>query len=207
MWAALGPEWQAAFDEAWASWSSGCFGIGAVAVRDGAVVARGRNRILETKAEPGVLADTMLAHAEMNVLAALSWGQTDVTLLTTLEPCLMCASTILQAGVREVHFAGPDPMFGGVPEALAALPYAARREPVVRNGPMEGPLAAFGALLPLTFVAFWSFTDVLEVNAAALPAVVELARDVAASGRLTQVVDGTGTTLDALRAVWDDLPA
>ena len=106
-----------------------------------------------------------------------------------------------------MHFAGPDPMFGGVPEALAALPYAARREPVVRNGPMEGPLAAFGALLPLTFVAFWSFTDVLEVNAAALPAVVELARDVAASGRLTQVVDGTGTTLDALRAVWDDLPA
>ena len=60
VWRVLDEPWRVAFDEAWASWGAGCFGIGAVAVRNGQIVARGRNRILEQKKGPGVLADQPL---------------------------------------------------------------------------------------------------------------------------------------------------
>jgi tRNA(adenine34) deaminase len=205
-WNGLDDAWRAAFDEAWESWRSGCFGIGAVATRDDAIVARGRNRILEPKAIPGTLADTTIAHAEMNVLASLSWGQSDIVLTTTLEPCLMCASTIVQAGVREVRFAGTDPLFHDVTAAIDQLAFAKRHDPVERQGPIDGGLGRFGALLPLTFQAFW-FPDspVLDANAESDPDLVEFARELTASGALVAIKDDGGSTLDVLETLWSRL--
>src|SRR3954452_11861601 len=89
----LDEPWRIAIAEAWTSWSDGSAGVGAVVSRasTGEIVAVGRNRILEPRTVPGVLASTVLAHAEMNALAVLPLGPTaDFVLTTTFEPCLMC---------------------------------------------------------------------------------------------------------------------
>lgn len=205
-WQSLSDPWRAAFDEAWTSWSNGCFGIGAVAVRDGEIVARGRNRVLEPKSEPGVIADSFTAHAEMNVLAALSWGQTEVELYTTLEPCLMCASSILMARVPVVHFAGEDPLFSGLTEVLESHPFAADRSPA-RHGPLEGSIRRFAQLLPLTFVAFWAGPEGMSIEAtrAVDPALADLAVALAGNGSLTEVKEAGGSTVDALDHLWAEI--
>jgi tRNA(adenine34) deaminase len=207
VWNGLPEPWRAAFDEAWASWCRGCFGIGAVAVDDdGAIVARGRNRVLEERREPGVIADSFTAHAEMNVLAGLPWGRTDVELYTTLEPCLMCASAIVMARVPVVHFAGDDPLFAGLTEVLDAHPFASERLPA-RNGPMADGLGRFARLLPLSFVAFWTGAEGPAVAATRSvdPDLAALALRMAEDTRLTEVRDACGTTLEALEQLWPDI--
>ena len=68
----VGP-WRAAFDEAWASWCAGNFGIGAVLFDPEAdeIVTRGRNRVEEQPGAPGQIAGNFMAHAEMNAFAVL----------------------------------------------------------------------------------------------------------------------------------------
>lgn len=67
----VGDAWNIAFELAWESWCAGSLGIGAVLVdADGRVADRARNRVLEQPGS-GLVAGTLLAHAEMDVLAAL----------------------------------------------------------------------------------------------------------------------------------------
>jgi tRNA(Arg) A34 adenosine deaminase TadA len=132
-WLALDPPWRAAFEEAWASWRAGCFGIGCVITDGGGqVVARGRNRVLERADQPGVLGGALIAHAEMNALAVLSLdlrtGE-NLRLYTTMEPCLMCASKLVMVRLGVVHYAAADAMFDGVEEMLRGHPYCAGRLP------------------------------------------------------------------------------
>ena len=65
--------------------------VGCVIVRDGEVIARGRNRREEKQATH--------SHAEMEAIAQAndvlgSWRLEDCTLYVTLEPCPMCAGAI-----------------------------------------------------------------------------------------------------------------
>lgn len=200
------PSWVAAFEEAWASWKAGCFGIGAVVVGpDGDIVARGRNRVLEARTEPGVLAGTMLAHAEMNALGQLEWGSmAGRRLLTTLEPCLLCASATIFLSVPEVHFAGADPWFEGVHDGLGAIAYCEPRMPV-RVGPLDGPVRAFAELLPLTFLAV-NARRVWPRYEEATPALTALADELVDEGTLAAVRDAGGSVSDAFDAVADRLP-
>jgi tRNA(adenine34) deaminase len=74
----------------------GDMGVGALIVRDGEIVGRGRNRI-RTRRDP-------LAHAETDAIAdacrALGTDTLkDCTLYTTMEPCPMCAGALLNAKV------------------------------------------------------------------------------------------------------------
>jgi tRNA(adenine34) deaminase len=76
--------------------SEGDMGVGALIVRDGEIVGRGRNRI-RTKRDP-------LAHAETDAIAdacrALGLDTLkDCTLYTTMEPCPMCAGALLNAKI------------------------------------------------------------------------------------------------------------
>ena len=63
----------AALEEAWSSWCSGSWGIGAVLVdpTTDEIVSRGRNRFLEQPNELRTVAGNFMAHAEMNAFAAL----------------------------------------------------------------------------------------------------------------------------------------
>ncbi|TRX76423.1 tRNA adenosine(34) deaminase TadA [Pseudomonas mangiferae] len=83
--------------------------VGAVLVRDGAVIGRGYNCPITTH-DPS-------AHAEMVALRAAAaalanYRLPDTTLYVTLEPCSMCAGLIVHARVARVVFAAPEPRAG-----------------------------------------------------------------------------------------------
>ncbi len=83
--------------------------VGAVVVRDGAVVGRAFNR-RESDGDP-------LAHAEVLALrqAALQqtgWRLLGCTLFVTLEPCAMCAGALVNARVSRLVFGTFDPKAG-----------------------------------------------------------------------------------------------
>ncbi len=100
-----------AYAEAEAAGAAGDVPIGAVVVRDGIVVGRGRNR-RELDADP-------TAHAELVALreaatAAASWRLIGATVYATLEPCPMCAGALVNARVARVVYACADPKAGAV---------------------------------------------------------------------------------------------
>jgi tRNA(adenine34) deaminase len=92
--------------------------IGAVIVLDDKVIAEGKNTIF-------VPAFDATRHAEMEALRAVPknfWNSAPVmSLYTTLEPCLMCFSSILLHGVGRIVFGSADP-YGGATTALSHLP-------------------------------------------------------------------------------------
>jgi tRNA(Arg) A34 adenosine deaminase TadA len=112
-WAELDEPWRAAFELAWDAYLVGTVPVGAVvSAPDGAIVARGRNRIFDL---PGVgLAGSRLAHAEVDALAQLPATERyrDHVLYSTLEPCLLCVAATLHATVGRIQYAAHDP-FGG----------------------------------------------------------------------------------------------
>lgn len=89
--------------------------VGAVLVRDAAVIATGANRPI------GACDPT--AHAEIEALRAGahalgSYRLSDTTLYVTLEPCVMCAAALVNARVRRVVFGAFDPQAGGAGSLL-----------------------------------------------------------------------------------------
>ena len=95
--------------------------IGAVAVRDGVIVARAHNQVEELH--------TVAAHAEFQLLHKLEaiscdWRMSDYTFYITKEPCPMCAGMLINARVKRVVFGVSDPAAGGMGGAfdLNAVP-------------------------------------------------------------------------------------
>ena len=85
--------------------------VGAVIVREGAVLARAGNRTLRDR-DP-------TAHAEMVAIraAAAAFGSerlTDCDLYVTLEPCAMCAAALSFARIRRLYYGAADPKGGAV---------------------------------------------------------------------------------------------
>ena len=146
----LGAPWRHAVDQAWESFVAGSLGIGAVVTdRSGEVVSAGRNRITESTGPAGHLYGSRLAHAEMDALAGLGADEpADLVLWTTLEPCLLCAGGIVLCEIRDVRYAASDPLWFGAERLSDLNDFLASRWPE-RTGPVDGPLATFGALLPL----------------------------------------------------------
>ena len=92
--------------------------VGAVVVRNGAVVGAGRNA-RERLQDP-------TAHAEILALreaaqAAGSWRVLDATLYVTLEPCAMCAGAIVLARVPRVVYGATDAKAGAAGSVLDVL--------------------------------------------------------------------------------------
>ena len=92
--------------------------IGAVVVMDGAIIGEGWNRPIAEQ-DPS-------AHAEILALrtAAKRLGNYRVpgaTLYVTLEPCVMCAGTIIQARVARVVFGARDPKAGAAGSVFDVL--------------------------------------------------------------------------------------
>jgi len=102
---------QLALDQARAGESAGEVPIGAVIVKDGAVIAAAHNA-------PRGLHDPT-AHAEVLAIrqAAAILGSERLDgcdLWVTLEPCAMCAGAISFARIRRLYFAAADPKGGAV---------------------------------------------------------------------------------------------
>jgi tRNA(adenine34) deaminase len=98
-----------ALEEAEAAAREGEAPVGAVVVVGGEVVARGRNR-RENDRDP-------TAHAELlavrDAAARLGrWRLSGATVYVTLEPCPMCAGSLILARVDRVVFGAYDPKAG-----------------------------------------------------------------------------------------------
>jgi creatinine deaminase len=101
----------AALEQAEKSYNEGGLPIGAVMVAAKLIVARGHNKRVQ-EGDP-------IAHGEMDCLRAAGRRPRydDVTLYTTLSPCMMCSGTILQFGIPRV-VVGEDVSFPGNIEFL-----------------------------------------------------------------------------------------
>lgn len=100
---------QLALDEARRAAEHGDVPIGAVAVRHGDVIGRGRNR-REIDGDP-------TAHAELLAIREAShrighWRLEEVTLYCTLEPCAMCAGAMVLARLPRLVYGASDPKAG-----------------------------------------------------------------------------------------------
>ena len=150
-WRALDEAWQVAFEQAWQALRTGNIAVGACLTdADGRIVGAARNRVLDASGPPGEIWGSSVAHAEMNVLARVPFRQwSDLTLTTTLEPCLQCAGAIRLAPVTSVRFAGADPYWEGCHEFSKLSPREAERPPLRRVGPMVDQIGRFATLISL----------------------------------------------------------
>jgi tRNA(Arg) A34 adenosine deaminase TadA len=147
---------QLALEQAWESFRNGSFPVGAVLVDHGAsIVAVGRNRMGELSVPDGRLRSTGLAHAEIDVLAQLPMGDyAGHTLVTTLEPCLLCRSAATMAHVGNVEFLTADSICNGL-EALPDINEHAKRWYPIMRGPARGDAADFASILPMAVLVLF----------------------------------------------------
>ena len=96
--------------------------VGAVIVRDGKLIAAGRNRREKSK--------NALMHAEIDAINNAcrtlgGWRLWNCELYVTLEPCPMCAGAIINAHIPNVYFGAYDFKNGscGTVTNLFELPY------------------------------------------------------------------------------------
>lgn len=103
--------------------------VGAVIVRDGKIIAEGRNRREKNKCAT--------SHAEILAIeeacrALGGWRLPGVTLYVTMEPCVMCAGAVVNARIGRVVYGAADLRFGafGSLTDVSALPLNHRAEVV-----------------------------------------------------------------------------
>ncbi len=83
--------------------------VGALVIKDDQVIARAHN-LREALQLPS-------AHAELLALQEASqrlgsWRLVDCVLVTTLEPCAMCAGALIQARIKTLVYGASDPKGG-----------------------------------------------------------------------------------------------
>jgi len=95
-----------AFEEAKAGYEEGGCPIGSVLARGDTLISSGRNQRVQ-KGDP-------IAHGEMDALrkAGRQKSYRDMTIYTSLSPCMMCTGTIIQFGISRVVI-GENETFGG----------------------------------------------------------------------------------------------
>lgn len=109
--------------------------VGAVIVRDGRIIGRGRNARESDK--------NALAHAELIAINEAcrklgGWRLTGCKLYVTMEPCPMCAGAIINARVPEVVCAVKDAKAGAFGSVIDLNSYPLNHKTAVRYGACEG---------------------------------------------------------------------
>jgi tRNA(adenine34) deaminase len=108
--------------------------VGAVIVKNGKIIARGKN---EREAKQNAL-----SHAEIEAINNAckntgSWRLEDCEMYVTLEPCPMCAGAIINSRMKTLIFGAYDSKMGSIDSVinLCDLPYNHKVE--VYGGIME----------------------------------------------------------------------
>ncbi len=138
---------------AWVAWGRGTVPVGAVVTDPtGRLLLEGRSRMYERDAPPGELANSLLAHAEVNALGRLDPERRheSLTLTTSLEPCPLCLGAAAMATVGHLAYLGADP-YGGAVGRLQPTAHTSR-VPLRVAGPRPD---AFGLLASAMHVAFF----------------------------------------------------
>lgn len=108
--------------------------VGAVIVKDGEVIARGRN-MREQK-------NNALSHAEIEAInnackKLKSWHLDDCELYVTLEPCPMCTGAIINARIKTVIFGAYDLKAGCMDSVINLCDYPFNHRPEIYGGICE----------------------------------------------------------------------
>ena len=85
--------------------------VGAVIVKDGKIIARGHN-LRERSNDPTAHAEIMAIRKACKKLK--SWRLEGCTIYVTIEPCSMCAGTILWTRMQRVVYGANDPKGGAL---------------------------------------------------------------------------------------------
>lgn len=108
--------------------------VGAVIVRNGEIIARGRNRREVSR--------NALSHAEIeainnacNILGG--WRLWECDIYVTLEPCPMCSGAIINARIPNVYFGAYDKNFGCCGSTVNILELENSFHPHYEGGIME----------------------------------------------------------------------
>jgi tRNA(adenine34) deaminase len=119
-----------ALDQARQALGAGEFPVGCVLVH--------RNKILATGARKGTTGDGLneIDHAEIVALQRLlkledQVERSRITAFSTMEPCLMCYSALILAGIGKIVYAYEDVMGGGTGCDLSQL------NPLYKNSPVK----------------------------------------------------------------------
>ena len=113
--------------------------VGAVIVRNGEIIATGKNgREINKNA---------LSHAEIeaidNACRTLGgWRLPGCELYVTLEPCPMCAGAIINSRIEKVYFGAYDKKAGSVRSLVQLFDIPYNHKPEVTGGIMEEECAA-----------------------------------------------------------------
>jgi tRNA(adenine34) deaminase len=105
--------------------------VGAIAVRDGKIIAKGSNTREESKCATH--------HAEILAIEEAcrtlgGWRLPGVTLYVTMEPCVMCAGAIINARIERVVYGAKDHRFGAFGSALDVNEAGLNHKPEVVGG-------------------------------------------------------------------------
>lgn len=107
------PDWEPfmrlALDEARAALVHDDVPVGAVVVRDGAVIAARHNE-RELTGDPTAHAEVLALRDAAAVIG--HWRLDDCTLVVTLEPCAMCAGAMVNARLGRLVYGAADPKAG-----------------------------------------------------------------------------------------------
>lgn len=92
--------------------------VGALVIKDGAILGQGHNRTL--------LDNDPTAHAEIVALrqASAKFGNhrlTGCSMVVTIEPCAMCAGAIIHARLARLIYGASDPKAGAAGSVLQVL--------------------------------------------------------------------------------------
>ncbi|MCI5141077.1 MAG: nucleoside deaminase [Candidatus Electrothrix sp. ATG1] len=145
---------QQALSEAQTALEDGEFPVGCVLVQDNEIIQSGRRRNSE-----GTVRNE-IDHAEMVTLRSLLAKQPEfdcqrITVYSTMEPCLMCYTTLLLSGVRRFVWAYEDVMGGGTNLPLGQLAplYQDMKVELVPDILRQESLALFGHFF--TRYSYW----------------------------------------------------
>lgn len=116
-----------------AAYKDGETPVGAVIVKDGVVIASGRNRRENKK--------NALMHAELTAIDRACrrlgcWRLVDCDLYVTLEPCPMCAGAAINARIRRVVYGAADGKAGSFGSVINLNDYPYNHKPEIIGGVM-----------------------------------------------------------------------
>ena len=131
---------QAALLEAQSAYDSGEVPIGAIVLNEGRIIATGQNRVLRDL-DPTGHAEIVALRAAARVLG--NYRLTGCTLVSTLEPCAMCAGAMVHARIARLVYAVADPKAGAAGSVLHVLNHPALNHSLeVSSGPLAEESAA-----------------------------------------------------------------
>ena len=108
--------------------------VGAVVVKEGEIIAEGKNAREEKK--------NALSHAEIEAINAAckalgDWRLDGCSLYVTLEPCPMCTGAIINARISEVVFGAYDLSMGCMDSVINLCDYPLGSKPQIFGGIKE----------------------------------------------------------------------